>query len=245
MPLRARFCRCALQGVGVGPALIVGDVAPPIPWHRRRPDAFDVRPDWDFVPEPNAKQAIADAFAPIIRDMELVKPWRWARSLSDEHRALLWIQGYKGGAFEVEYGVSCSWVPHRVGRTWRWHRTLKQARPDLWVDHFTVDAPPNPTISHLRGLDYVRRTAEVARESLGSLARSWWMSVDSATRVLAEARRQEGQRGVTHWPAPELVTVFTLAKLGDIEAARQRLDGLTVLEDADRVSLAQMLSTLP
>jgi hypothetical protein len=44
----------------------------------------------------------------------------------------------------------------------------QQARPDLWVNHFTVGAPPNPTISHLRGLDYVRRTAEVARKSVGS-----------------------------------------------------------------------------
>jgi len=45
---------------------------------------------------------------------------------------------------------------------------------------------------------------------------------------------------VTHWPAPELVTVFTVAKLGDVDQARQRLRRLTVVGDADRVSLTQL-----
>jgi len=107
------------QDSSVGGRSIVGDLARPNLWRGHRPE---VRPDWDLVPEPIAKQAIADVFAPIIRDMEPVKPWQWARSLSAEHRALLWIQGYKDGVFEVEYGVACT---HREGKTWRWHRTLK------------------------------------------------------------------------------------------------------------------------
>lgn len=157
---------------------------------------------------------------------------------------MLWIQGYKGGVFEVEYGVSCSWVPHREGKTWRWHRTLKQARRDLWVNHFTVDAPSTPRISRLDGLDHVRGSAEVARKAVSPAARSWWESVGSATGVLTESHRQEGQEGVTHWPPPELVTVFTVAKLGDVDRARQRLTLLTVVGAADRVSLAQMLGKL-
>lgn len=213
-------------------------MAPPDLWRGLR---REVGPAGGLVPESIAKRAIADAFAPIIRDMELVKPWQWARSLSEEHLALLWIQAYKGGVFEVEYGVSCSWVPHREGKTWRWHRTLKQARRDLWVDHFTVDAPATPRISQLDGLDRLRRSAEVARKAVSREARRWWESVDSAAGVLTESRRQEGQGGVTHWPPPELVTVFTVAKFGDVDQARQRLNGLTVVGAEDRVRLAQML----
>jgi hypothetical protein len=192
-----------------------------------------------------AKQAIAEVLQPIICEMDVVKPWWWARSLSESHRALLWIQDGKGGAFTLQYGISCTWVPHRQANTWRWHRTLKQARPDLWVDRWAEDAPPHRPIDGLRGLAQVRRTAEIAFRIEASRASAWWQSVETVEGVLRESHHQEGYRTVNHFPPPHLVTAFTLAKLGEIDAALHSLARVPVINDADRDSLIQLMEKLP
>jgi hypothetical protein len=171
-----------------------------------------------------AKAAIAEVIEQLTRDMDIVKPGVWAMPLSAEHRAMLSVQAYKGGTVELEYGVSCRWVPHLEGKRWRWHTTLKQSRRDLWVDHFTLDAPPRNPISQLHGLEHLRKQAEMARDAVTPLARRWWDSVATAQGVLTEALRQEPARGVVlHWPHPSLVAAFSMARLGDIEAGAQHL----------------------
>ena len=171
-----------------------------------------------------AKAAIAEVIEQLTRHMEIVKPGVWARPLSDEHRAMLSVQVYKGGNLELEYGVSCGWVPHLEGKRWRWHKTLKQSRRDLWVDHFTLDAPPSHSISQLHGLEHLRQQAEIARDAVAPLARRWWDSVATVQGVLTEALRQEPARGgVVHWRHPGLVAAFSMACLGEIEAGTKHL----------------------
>jgi hypothetical protein len=131
----------------------------------------------------------------------------------------------KGAVFGLEYGISCSWIPHLEGNRWRWHRTVKQSRRDLWVSHFTVDAPPSRRISHLYGPDHLRRQAEEALEAVAPLARHWWDTITAIPGVITEARCQKNARGALsiHWPRPGLVTAFTLCRLGDFLAAKRHL----------------------
>jgi len=191
-----------------------------------------------------AKAAIAEVIERLTRDMDIVRPGVWAIPLSDEHRAMLSIQAYKGGTFELEYGVSCRWVPHLEGKRWRWHKTLKQSRRDLWVDHFTLDAPPRHAISHLHDLEHLRKQAEMARDTVAPLARRWWDSVATAQGVLTEALRQEPARGVVHWPHPSLVAAFSMARLGDIEAGTQHLAEAGHLDEPLLTGALERLSEL-
>lgn len=199
---------------------------------------------FDMVSVTTAKAAITEVIEPLVRDMEAVRPGVWATSLSDDHRALLSIQPYKGGAFELQYGISCSWVPHLEGSRWRWHKTLRQSRYDLWVDHFTVGAPPCRYISHLHGLDHLRRQAGETLEAVAPLARHWWDSVAETAGVLAEARRQETGPPSIHWPRPGLVTVFTLCRLGDLSAAERHLKTAGRLDETQLAGALERLAEL-
>jgi len=189
-----------------------------------------------------AQQAIGEVFAPLLVGMEVVRPYRWARALSDEHWAMLRIQGWKGGDYSVEYAVSCGWVPHRQGGTWRRHRTLKQARPDLWVDRFTPGGPPQATITSLGGLARLRRDAEAALADVTRHAAPWWRSVDSVEGVLRAARNQSGSTDVQHAPSPEFVAACTLIRLGDLGDAWQ-LIAAEVDDAADMDALMRLLRT--
>jgi hypothetical protein len=188
---------------------------------------------------------IDEVIEPLVRDMETVRAGVWVRPLSDEHRALLDIAAFKGGTVDLRYGISCSWVPHREGSRWRWHRTLRQSRHDLWVDHFTVDAPPPHRISH-HGLDHLRRQADAAAAAVIPLARHWWDSVTAVPAVLTEACRQEGNGGATsiHWPRPGLVTAFTLCRLGDSSTAEQHLRTAGHLDEAELARTLERLAEL-
>lgn len=201
---------------------------------------------FEIVSVATARTVIAEVIEPLVRDMETVRAGVWARPLSDEHRALLDIVAFKGGTVDLRYGISCGWVPHREGSRWRWHRTLRQSRHDLWVDHFTVDAPPPRPISHYHGLDHLRRQADAAVAAVVPLARHWWASVTTAPAVLTEARRQEGNGSATsiHWPRPGLVTAFTLCRLGDPSTAEQHLRTAGHLDETELAGALERLAEL-
>lgn len=217
-------------------------------WRRRLRGAREAGAPLPFemVSVATARAVIAEVIEPLILDMETVRAGVWSRPLSDEHRALLDIQPWKGSTVSLRYGISCSWVPHLEGGRWRWHRTLKQSRHDLWVDHFTVDAPPSHYISHLHGLDHLRRQADEAVAADLPQARHWWNCVTAIPAVLTEARRQEGTGGAPslHWPRPGLVTAFTLCRLGDPSAAEQHLRTAGHLDETELAGALERLAEL-
>jgi hypothetical protein len=217
-------------------------------WRRRRRGTrqADAALPFEMISVAAARMVIAEVIEPLARDMRTIRAGAWARPLSDEHRALLDIQPFKGGTVDLRYGISCSWVPHREGSRWRWHRTLRQSRHDLWVDHFTVDAPPPHPISHHHGLDHLRRQADEAAAEVIPLARHWWDSVAAVPAVLTEARRQEGNGSAPslHWPHPTLVTAFTLCRLGDPATAEQHLKITGHLSESDLAAALERLAEL-
>ena len=199
----------------------------------------------DHLSVTTARAVIAEIIEPLIRDMETVRAGVWSRPLSDEHRALLDIVAWKGSTVSLRYGISCSWVPHREGNRWRWHRTLKQSRHDLWVDHWAVDGQPSHYIDRLHGLDHLRRQADEAVAADLPRARHWWDSVTAIHAVLTEARRQEGTgRTVLRWPHPGLVTAFTLCRLGDPSTAEQHLRTAGHLKETELAGALERLAEL-
>lgn len=179
-----------------------------------------------FVATPEAVELIGAVVESSLPDLTRLRKGVWALPLAAEATGLLTVDHWKGGSFSIGYGVCCAWVPfsHRGGRKVEHPRTLKQSVRHLWVDHFTIDTPEPLYISRLHGVDRLQRQAHAAVDEVGSTARRWWAATSSADGVLAEARRQAVNRFDLHWPSARLVAAFTLARLGDLAAARVELD---------------------
>jgi hypothetical protein len=177
----------------------------------------------EIVPAERARDLIAAALQPVVADFEQVRGLVWATWLSDGIRAVIDVHALKGAQFDIRYGVSCDWVPHRVGQTYRWHRTLKQTRLDLWVDHFTVDAEPRQWISSIEGEKQLRRQADKAVRHVAKAAPAWWDAVRTEAGVLSEANRQAANAFDLHEPRARFVAAFTHARLGDLVAAQREL----------------------
>jgi hypothetical protein len=186
---------------------------------------------------------IGAALQPVVADFEHVRGLLWAKRWSAGIRAVVDVRPLKGGQFDITYGVCCDWVPHRQGDTYRWHRTLKQTRLDLWVDHFTVDAEPRQWISSLDGERHLQRQAAKAVRQVAKNAVAWWDAVGSETGVLAEAYRQASNAFEVHNPAARFVAAFTHARLGDLPAAQREL-ALVAPEDHRSSDLNRKLSEL-
>jgi hypothetical protein len=155
------------------------------PAWRKRPGSAgrnDTRLPVDLINMSTAKAAVTEVIEPLVRGMEAVRPAVWVTSLSDEHRALLCIQPYKGAVFELEYGISCSWIPHLEGNRWRWHRTVRQSRRDLWVR--TSRATRRPVARSAISTDWTT--------SAGRLRRRWRRSLRSPITGGTPSRRFQG-----------------------------------------------------
>jgi hypothetical protein len=126
----------------------------------------------------------------VVRGFELARPFLWVRDLSEEHRAVIKIGELTGAQYDVVYGISCRWVPHLAAGRYRWHRTVKQARLDLWVDHFSEQSKPRQWIDALYGVSTLRAAAAVTTRQVAEQAPRWCAQVADLPGVLAEARRQ-------------------------------------------------------
>jgi hypothetical protein len=177
----------------------------------------------ELVPAERAGQLIGAALQPVIADFEHVRGLLWAKRLSAGVRAVLDVRKIKGGRLDITYGVCCDWVPHRQGDTYRWHRTLKQTRLDLWVDHFTLDAEPRQWISSLEGERQLRREAATAVRQVARSAAAWWDATGDEAGVLTEAYRQAANEFDIHGPRARCVVAFTHARMGDLPAAQREL----------------------
>lgn len=172
------------------------------------------------------------ALRPVVADFEHARGLLWARRLSDGIRAVVDVRAVKGGQFDITYGVCCDWVPHRQGDTYRWHRTLKQTRLDLWVDHFTVDAEPRQWISSIEGEERLRRQAAKAVAQVAERAAAWWDTTADEAGVLSEAYRQAAGDFDVHDPRARFVAAFTHARTGDLAAAQRELALVLPASDA-------------
>jgi hypothetical protein len=179
--------------------------------------------NFDFVPAPRARELIGEVLQPLVAEFQHVRGLMWARELNDGIRAVVDVQAIKGAQFDASYGICCEWVPFQRGQGYRWHRTLKQTRLDLWVDHFTLDAEPRQWIATSGGEAMLRRQARRAMQQVAERAPTWWDTVSDPAGVLSEARRQAANRYDIHCPRARLVVAFTLARLGDLAAAREEL----------------------
>ena len=179
-----------------------------------------------IVSAARARELIKIQIDALTADMEVVRDGVWARSLTNEIRAVIRVEPLKGAQYNLTYGICCAWVPTSAGSNQfgRFPRTLKQTTLHLWVDHFTLDAQPRQWVSTLYGEGITERQAVTLGQQVTERAPAWWRSVDSPDGVLTEARRQARNRHDIHFPRARVVAAFTWARLNDMQAARAELN---------------------
>ncbi|MFL6074903.1 MAG: hypothetical protein ACJ73S_16015 [Mycobacteriales bacterium] len=184
--------------------------------------------------------AVAE-LAPLMRDMTPVRTGWWARPAGDEHFAMLGLLAWKGGRLILAYGVSCAYVPHWPGAEWRWHRTLAQAQPDLWVDSLLTGRPRDVAISQLRGERAAREDARRLLDQMGGTVTAFWAATSTPAGVRDAALAQADPDSRLHTPHPFLVAAFAAARLGDLPGARGLLDRCAHLLPASALATAPAL----
>lgn len=188
-----------------------------------------------------AREVVTEELGQLVLGMDRVNPRLWARPLSERHRATLRLASLKGGALELVYGVSCSWVPHPTRDGFTWQRTLRQTRPTLWVDVLTPGAPESLTIDTLAGERRLRADARRAVRHVAPHAFDWWEACATPDGVLREAVRQAADGRSLALPSPGLVAAFTLAALGRLTEAEGELSREGVVQPPERLAEATVL----
>ena len=190
----------------------------------------------EFVPAADARQFIGTALAERLPDLREVRAGVWLRPISDEIDAILCLGALKGATYVLPYGVTCSWIPMRIGNQdpYRWPGSPAKKRMHLWVDQFTRSQGNRsmPTISRSHGDVMMGNDARKAIAKTARRAEKMWRRVSTPEAVLREALWQAGAVGTMHSPGPKFIAAFTYARMGDLDMAQatfeQSIGGLCI-----------------
>jgi hypothetical protein len=207
-----------------------------MPWRRQQTSGL--------INNSQVHELVAEIVAPDIPHFALLSRSLYARPIDADITLVLKLDEWKGAAHSFSSGVSLSYVPDRLSMPLRFHRTLKSARRDLWIDHFSEFFPEEAYVTRLRGEKVARSGIERAWNWARPRAVDWWASAATLDGVLNHADSQvEDERGVnrlsvTHSPGPWLIQVLTLARLGRLPDVHPLRDAAAKgLESAEREAL--------
>jgi hypothetical protein len=155
----------------------------------------------------------------------------WVDSRHVPIRRMFLLAAWKGAAVAPQWGFSLDYVPHLSGKTFKWHRTAKSARPDLFMDAIAREMD----LSTLWGAQSLRATLPLVVERSIPQAYLLWESVASITdlpnafdRVMRH-REESRQFTYANLVQPGLAYAFTLAKLGQLDVAGKMLEKYPLL----------------
>lgn len=149
-------------------------------------------------------------------------PLSWLRSTDIPIRQIFRLVQWKGGALAPSWGLSLDFVPHLSGSDFKWHRTLKSARPDLTFDV----RDPAFDISYIYGLEALAECApDIVRVAI-SKAESFWNRARSIAELPCAFERVKrhlstGGLGFYNYTQHPLAYAFVLAMNGKPDAAEE------------------------
>ncbi|HVM48840.1 MAG TPA: hypothetical protein VMU04_12485 [Candidatus Acidoferrum sp.] len=157
-----------------------------------------------------------------------IKPGMFVRQADADVMHVLGLQARKGWAYTVCWGASLPYLPQLSGGRLRWHRTAKSARFDLWEDPFEYfTAPGDYVAQNGHGTQYLRETMAKMWSAVRDSIQSWFRAAGDLSGILSRAEEQQRRewKGPRHVPEPQLVSAFTLRRLGRTAEARLAFDG--------------------
>ncbi|MGY4638308.1 hypothetical protein [Pseudomonas sp. TE24901] len=153
---------------------------------------------------------------------EVQGPLSWVRSADAPIRQIFRLAQWKGGALAPSWGVSLDFVPHLSGNDFKWHRTVKSARPDLTFD--VRDRALD--ISYSYGPETIAKCAPDILRAVIPTAESFWNSARSIADLPSAFERvrqhlSTGGLGFYNYTQHPLAYAFVLARNGKPDAAEQ------------------------
>jgi hypothetical protein len=167
-----------------------------------------------------------------LKSFTRVRDGFYARRADADIAQVLRCAAWKGGQYTLDWGVSLSYVPHKLDTKLAFHRTLKSARLDLWEDARSLAEREggdwrDPYIDMIHGERRLHRQLARVWGWAQPRAVAWWARAADLEGVLAVARNEVERRPLVideiKWPRPQLVVVLTLARLGRVREAKELL----------------------
>lgn len=198
-------------------------------------------------------QTVYQAFLEIVQPDTLgfteIKRGTYARAVTPHIFHRMNLQALKGATYGIWWGVSLTYVPNYSREKLSWHRTLKSSRYDLFempagyppllrsaeaeVDDFTVPI--------MFGETCFRNELTRIWSIVGPTIRQWFANTTSLQQVLQRADEQMKRKwDIDRYPDPAVVHLLTIAKLGDPQAALNRLSALTEETDGKYLNSEQL-----
>jgi len=163
-----------------------------------------------------------------------IKAGLFGKEISQEIIHLLKLTALKGASYTIWWGASLSYIPHDWQTQLRWHRTLKMARfdlfetpgdyPDLRIRNWRDEE--NYFVERLHGEKFLKKSMLKMWDNLRKPIQNWFSKTQTLMEILARAREQKQRKwiGPHHYPSPQIVIAFTLARLGKMEDAKKELN---------------------
>jgi hypothetical protein len=187
----------------------------------------------DFIPAETIYKGFEDIVQPERLGFTRIKHGMYAKPASPCIFHILSLQAYKGRNYGIRWGISLTYVPHGWEQNLRWHKTLKGCRFDLFEEpasypSFAKLRVPHYTVPTIYGETCFRSELVKLWADFGLSIMEWFASTSSVEEVLQKADEQMKRKWeLRHYPDPAVVHLLTLAKLGDTEAALNRLNTLS------------------
>jgi len=174
---------------------------------------------------------------PALADFTRLKKSCFAKQINEDIFHAIKFERSRG-SYVFRWGVSLSNVPHEWEEKYKFHRTLKSARFDLYdsTQSLTKDcysATVHLMASFLHGEECFREELATAWKNLEPVIRNWFAAAATLDGVLNTAKTQmnspANEHSSAHYkyhhPRPKMVYAFTLAKIGRFQ------EGLIILAE--------------
>lgn len=176
-------------------------------------------------------ETIYRVFEEIVQPTQLgflpIRKGVYAQIVNNDITHLLKLVALKGTLYTLKWGLSLSYVPHEWRKGLRWHKSFKSSQFDLFClanEGVYHGADWRELISYLiqtsNGEEYLRLTTKTMWGALRQEVINWFSSTQTLQSVLQKADEQVKSKPNYHSPEPLLVYAFTLARLGELEKAK-------------------------
>jgi len=199
--------------------------------------------NWDLVSAARIYEILEQVIKPDCPDFSIVREGALAKPINEDIFHWIRFVRYKGGVYGFRWGLSLAYVPHEWKDRVSWHRSAKAAVFDLWeqagedMDDTGVLAPEHPPLEAnlMYGESVFRDEWHMVWEALRNVIWSWLNQIADLADVLRVSEKQAMKHwhGPQHWPPPQLVHAFTLARLGNRNQAMNELGAIVATDGFD------------
>jgi hypothetical protein len=155
----------------------------------------------------------------------------YAKKINDDITHLLRLSPLKGRAYTLLWSASLSFVPHGWRNELKWHRTIKASHPDIFCfghesSFFGVywREYEDCIVHTMNGEKFLKHTASLMWQKLNRPVTTWFSNAKTIDEIMNIADQQVRNKLDYHFPNPQMIYAFALARKGKLDDARQAIE---------------------